>query len=117
VQYMLMIVEPRGQRAARTEAEGRQLYETMLSYADELKARGVLVGAQSLQSDGDAVRVRVRDGKRTLVDGPFSEAKEMIGGYFLVECESRDQAIAIAAGIPAARWATVEVREAGACYQ
>ena len=115
-QYMLLILEPPGQRATRTEAEGRAVYDRMLHYADELKARGVLTAAQSLRTDTEGVRVKVREGKRTLVDGPFSEAKEMIGGYFLVSCESRDEAVAIASRIPAAEWATVEVREFGPCF-
>ena len=113
---MLMILEPRGQRAERNEAQGREAYARMLDYAGELKARGVLRAAESLKSDDDAVRVRVRDGRRTLVDGPFAEAKEIVGGFFLVECASRDEALAMAAGLPAAQWATVEVRELGPCF-
>jgi hypothetical protein len=116
MQYMLLILEPHGQRAARTDAEGRAAYDKMLRYADELKLRGVLSAAQSLRTDTDGVRVKVRDGKRTLIDGPFSEAKEMVGGYFLVDCASRDEAVAIASQIPAAEWATVEVREFGPCF-
>ena len=73
MQYMLLILEPHGQRATRTDAEGREAYDSMLRYADELKSRGVLSAAQSLRTDTDGVRVNVRDGKRTLVDGPFSE--------------------------------------------
>ena len=115
-QYMLMIMEPHGQRAARTESEGRAAYDRMLRYADELKSRGVLSAAQSLRTDTEGVRVTMRDGRRTLVDGPFSETKEMVGGYFLVECASRDDAVAIASRIPAAEWATVEVREFGPCF-
>jgi hypothetical protein len=115
-QYMLLILEPHGQRAARTEAEGREAYDRMLRYADELKAKGVLTAAQSLRTDTEGVRVKVRDGKRTLVDGPFAEAKEMIGGYFLVTCANRDEAVALASRIPAAEWATVEVREFGPCF-
>lgn len=114
--YMLLILEPHGQRAERTEAEGRAAYDAMLRHADMLKARGVLRAAQSLRTDTEGVRVNVRGGRRTLVDGPFSESKEMIGGYFLVECASRDEAVEIAAGIPAAAWATVEVREFGPCF-
>jgi hypothetical protein len=112
--YMLLIVEPVGQRAERTELEGRGLYESMLAFADRLKQRGVLVAAQSLRTD--ASRVQLRNGKRTLVDGPFAEAKEMVGGYFLVDGVSRDEAVAIAAECPAAQWATVEVREFGPCF-
>ena len=116
MQFMLLILEPHGQRAARTDAEGREAYDKMLRHADLLQQRGVLRAAQSLRTDTEGVRVQVRQGTRTLVDGPFSESKEMVGGYFLVECASRDEAVAIAAQIPAAQWATVEVREFGPCF-
>lgn len=116
MQYMLLIMEPAGQRRERSEEEGRQLYERMQRFGDELKARGVWLDSQSLQSDTNAVRVRVRNGKSTLIDGPFAEAKEMVGGYFLVDCENKDQAVAIARECPAAAWATVEVREFGPCF-
>ena len=113
---MLLIVEPVGQRRERTEDEGRALYDSMLTFSADLKERGLLTVSQSLRSDADAVRVRVRDGRRVLTDGPFAEAKEMVGGYFLLTCETRDQAVAIAAACPAAQWATVEVRELGPCF-
>ncbi len=114
--YMLLIIEPVGQRRTRTEEEGRSLYERMLAYAEALKQRKVLLAAQSLRSDTDAVRVQVREGRRALVDGPFAEAKEMIGGYFLLDCATREEAVAIASECPAAQWATVEVREFGPCF-
>jgi hypothetical protein len=114
--YMLLIMEPPGQRRERTEEEGRLLYQRMLDFSAELKARGLLTVSQSLRSDAGGVRVQVRAGKRALVDGPFSESKEMVGGYFLLTCEDRAEAIAIAAECPAAEWATVEVRELGPCF-
>ncbi|NMG77355.1 dehydrogenase [Aromatoleum diolicum] len=89
----------------------------MLRFGEDLKARGLLIASESLQSDTEGVRVQVRDGKRTLIDGPFSESKEMVGGFFLLDCESRDQSVAIACECPAAEWATVEVRAFGPCYQ
>lgn len=112
--YMLLIIEPVGQRQQRTEDEGRGLYERMLRYADDLKERGLLLAAQSLKTE--AARLQVREGRRALVDGPFAEAKEMVGGYFLLDCSTRDEAVAIAAECPAAQWATVEVREFGPCF-
>lgn len=114
--YMLLIVEPQGQRAERSEAEGRELYDRMLRFSEELKARGLLKISQSLRTDAQGVRVQVRGGKATLLDGPFAETKEMVGGFFLLDCESREQAVAIAAECPAAEWATVEVRELGPCF-
>jgi hypothetical protein len=114
--YMLLIVEPRGQRQARTEEEGRELYAKMLRWGEDLKARGVYIGSNSLLSDAKGVRVAIRDGKRSILDGPFAESKEMVGGYYLLDCASRDQAIALAEECPAAQWATVEVRELGPCH-
>ncbi|HSG64600.1 MAG TPA: YciI family protein, partial [Gammaproteobacteria bacterium] len=93
-----------------------ELYARMLRFSAELKERGLLKSSQSLRSDAEGVRVQVRSGKRTLIDGPFSEAKEMVGGYFLLDCETKEQAIAIASECPAAEWATVEVREFGPCF-
>jgi hypothetical protein len=113
---MLIIIEPRGQRQERGEAEGRRVYQRMLDCSAALKERGVLRDSQSLLADGNGVRVKVRDGKPTLLDGPFSESKEMIGGYFIVDCDTRDEAVAIAREVPAAEWATIEVRELGPCF-
>lgn len=114
--YMLLIVEPVGQRAQRTPDEGRDAYAQMLRYAEDLQNRGLLVRAESLKSESESVRLQIRDGERTLVDGPYAEAKEMIGGFFLLTCESREEALALAAECPAAQWATVEVRELGPCF-
>ena len=114
--YMLLIMEPPGQRRERTEAQGRMLYQRMLDFSADLKTRGLLSASQSLRSDDEGVRVQVRAGRRSLLDGPFSESKEMVGGYFLLTCDDRAQAIAIAGECPAAEWATVEVREFGPCF-
>src|SRR5262245_40421340 len=114
--YMLLIVEPRGQRQSRSPDEAQAAWDSMLRFADGLKARGLLKAVESLRQDGEGVRVQVRSGRSTLVDGPFAEAKEMVGGFFLLDCETKEQAIAIARECPAAQWATVEVRETGPCY-
>jgi hypothetical protein len=71
---------------------------------------------ESLAGLKDAARVRVRNGKAQVLDGPFAEAKEMVGGFFLLNCRTRDEALAIARRCPAAEWATVEVRETAPCY-
>ena len=115
--YMLLIVEPAGQRHDRSVEEGRVLYARMLDFSAELKSRGLLVASQSLKGDHEGVRVQVRGGARTLLDGPFSESKEMVGGYFLLNCATKAEAIAIASDCPAAEWATVEVREFGPCFE
>jgi hypothetical protein len=114
--YMLLIIEPPGQRAERGLEGGKQAYAQMQAFAETLQARGVLRGVESLASDAKGVRVQVRDGRPSLVDGPFTEAKEMVGGFFLLDCATRDEAVAIASACPAAAWATVEVREVRPCW-
>lgn len=114
--YMLLIHEPVGQRQARGEAEGRVVYGRMLDFAADLKARGLLLATESLASQDEAVRVRVSGGRASVLDGPFAEAKEMVGGFFLLACGTREEAIAIASQCPAAEWATLEVRGLGPCF-
>lgn len=114
--YMLLILEEPAQRATRNEAEGHAVYERMVRFADDLKTLGVLMAVESLTSQRDATRVRVNAGRAQVLDGPFAEAKEMVGGFFLIDCKTREEAVAIARQCPAAEWATVEVRETGPCY-
>ena len=117
MKFMLMIVEPRGQRITRSEDEGRALYAEMVEFGQGLAARGQLLASESLKPDSHGVRVQRRSDSPMLVDGPFAEAREMVGGFFLVECASRDEAVRIAETCPAARFATVEVRECAPCYE
>lgn len=114
--YMLLIHEEVGQRRTRSEAEGHAVYERMVRFAGSLKQRGVLRAVESLTSLDDSSRLQVRGGKARVVDGPFAEAKEMVGGFFLIEVATREEALAIARECPAAEWATVEVRATGPCY-
>lgn len=112
--YMLLIVEPQGQRSTRSVEDGHAVYQRMLDYAGTLESSGVLLGVNSLKRG--AVRLRKPRGKPAVIDGPFTEAKEFIGGYFLLDCQSLTQARAYAEQCPAAEWATIEIREVGPCY-
>ena len=71
---------------------------------------GAIKGGNALQPTSAATTVRVRNGKRLTTDGPFAETKEQLGGFYLVEASDLDQAINIAAKIPAARYGSIEVR-------
>lgn len=115
--YMLLVMEPPGQRATRSLAEGQAAYASMLGFGAELREQGLLLASESLESQAGAARVEVRGGRRQVLDGPFTEAKEMVGGFFLLDCATREEAIAIAARCPAAEWCTVEVRALAPCYQ
>ncbi len=112
--FLLLIVEPKGIRRERTPEEGRAVYARMVDYSVKLKERGVLLATNSLRDD--AVRLTIEEGQKRVVDGPFSESKELIGGFFLLSCDTRAQALDHAADCPAAEWASVEVRETGPCF-
>jgi hypothetical protein len=115
--YMLLIVEPVGQRATRNEAEGREAYAQMQQFGEALAAEGKLQAVESLASTTGAVRVSRAPGQPALRDGPFAEAKEMIGGFFLLQNVDRAEAVAWAQRCPAAAWATVEVRALAPCFE
>ncbi|HVP29142.1 MAG TPA: YciI family protein [Myxococcota bacterium] len=115
--YLLLILEPGEQRRSRPEEEGHLAYARMRQFADDLEKRGVLRASDSLRSDAEGTRVVVRNGRRMLTDGPFAESKEIVGGFFYLDCDTKQEAIAIASACPAAEWATVEVREIGPCYE
>jgi len=115
--HMLLMVEPVGQRQTRTEAEGREAYAAMERWAESLNQRGLLIAAQSLRSQASASRLQVRAGRAHVVDGPFPETKEMVGGFFLVNCATQQEALALARECPAAEWLTVEVRGVAACFE
>lgn len=116
--YLLLIIETRGQRATRPPAEARGVYEKMLDFAADLQQSGVLLRAESLRGDEHALRIgATAPGKAPpILDGPFAEAKEMIGGFFLIDVATRDAALAIARRCPALDWACIEVRECAPCY-
>ena len=114
--YMLLIIEPVGQRRERGLEAGQQVYDRMLRFTEMLQQRGVLVASNSLASTRRATRLTKREGRQQVIDGPFAEAKEMVGGFFLLEGVSREQALAFAAECPAAEWATVEIRQVGPCF-
>lgn len=111
---MLLIIEPIGQRAERGRVNGEAVYQRMLDFAAELKAEGLLLATNSLSTA--ARRLAKRSDGVHVVDGPFAEAKEMVGGFFLLDTDDDAVAMACAQRCPAAEWATVEVRGVGPCY-
>ena len=107
MKYMLLIYTDEN---AYADGEREQCYVESTELTHDLNARGQYVAANPLQSVSTATSVRVRDGKRLVTDGPFAETREQLGGYFLVEANDLNEAIAIAARIPGARKGAVEVR-------
>lgn len=117
--YMLLIMEEGGRKRSRPAEQGQREMERMVRFVEDLKARGIWKASDSLQSASEGVRIEVRGGQRTLRDGPFTEAKEIVGGFILFDCNTREEALAIAGECPAAEWSTVDDRGTGAgrpCY-
>jgi hypothetical protein len=112
---VLLIVETSGDRRNRPQEVGRDRYDKMVRFSKHLQERGVLRAVESLKSDAEATRIETRAGKRITTDGPFSETKEMVGGFFLLDC-TKEQAEQFAHECPATEWSTVEVRETGPCF-
>jgi hypothetical protein len=107
MKYMLLIyMEP----SAMTENEREHCYVESTQLARDLNASGQYLAANPLHPTATATSVRVRDGKPLVTDGPFAETREQLGGYFLIDAKDLDEAIGIAARIPAARYGTVEIR-------
>ena len=116
MEYLLLVIEARKDRESRSEDDGRALYDEMVRFGEDLANREKLLASRSLRPDKHGVRIQQRGTRPALLDGPFTESKEMIGGFYLVDCASREEAIAIAGQCPATRFATVEVRECAPCY-
>ncbi len=95
---------------AWTESERAQCYKDSTDLAYGLKASGQFLSTSPLQPVATAKSVRVRSGKRTIMDGPFAETREQLGGFFLIDVKNMDEALEIAERIPGARKGTVEVR-------
>ncbi len=90
--------------------EHRVALAESIQICHELHAKGQYLGASPLQSPSTAKSVRVRDGKAMVVDGPFAETKEVLGGYFLIDVETIEEAVEIAARIPGSRRGVAEIR-------
>ncbi|MET0615177.1 MAG: YciI family protein [Thermoleophilaceae bacterium] len=100
-----------GEEGQWSDATPEQMSEVMAAYgAFGEEAAGVILGGEGLEPSSSATTVRVRDGERVLSDGPFAETKEQLGGFYLLECDSLDEAIGWAAKIPGAATGSVEVR-------
>ena len=107
MRYMLLVYVD---EHAMTDDERQKCYQDSAQLARDLAASGNYIATAPLQPTPSAASLRVRDGKPLVTEGPFAETREQLGGYFLVNAKNQDEALEIAARIPAARVGTVEVR-------
>ena len=110
MQYMALIYGDQSVWDSFSPAEKESAYEQYRAFSKEAREGGVLVGGDELASTRDATTVRVRNEETLVTDGPYAEVKEALGGYFVLECETMDEAVQYAAKIPGAEHGAVEVR-------
>lgn len=108
MKYMLLIY---GDENALSDAEREACYADSGRLVEELAAQGKCLAAAPLQKTATATTLRVREGRRLVTDGPFAETHEQLGGYFLVDVATVEEAVAIAERLPAVQdGGTVEIR-------
>jgi hypothetical protein len=108
MQYLLLLYNDEEEFWSLPDDERKAIRGEYFALVDDLGS--TYVGGAPLQPTTTATTMRVRDDEQVVTDGPFAETKEQLGGYFLVDVDSIDDALEIAARIPAARWGSVEVR-------
>jgi hypothetical protein len=110
VKYALLIYEEEIKAPEPGSPEGAALYGAYMEYTAAINEEGINKGGEALNSVDTATTVQVRNDEVLATDGPFAETKEQLGGFYLVECDDLDQAIAAAARIPSAKTGSIEVR-------
>ena len=110
MQYLCLIYQDEKEWQKLTPAESATITGEFFTYTESIKKSGHYVGGNALQPTHTATTVRVRQGKSATTDGPFAETKEQLGGYYLLNARDLNEAIQLAARIPAARLGSVEVR-------
>jgi hypothetical protein len=110
VEYLALIYADETAWEGFSDDERSAAYEQYTEFARAAGDAGVLVGGEELGPTSSATTVRIRDGRELVTDGPYAEAKEALGGYFILDCASFDDALTWAARIPGASHGAVEVR-------
>lgn len=108
--YVALIYSREAEYAALTPEEQQADWQAYNVFTEEVVKRGVMRGGDALQNTSTATTVRIRDGKQVITDGPFAETKEQLAGFYQLECKDLEEAIELAAMIPAAKYGSVEVR-------
>ena len=110
MKYLLMIYSDEAAEATMTEADNQALMAAYGAYAGAMAEAGVMVGGERLRPTGDATSVRIRGGQTELLNGPYADTREQLGGYFMIDVPDLDAALHWAARCPSAPHGTIEVR-------
>ena len=110
MQYLLLIYGNEAGMQSASKADMEQMMAAYGAYTQAMKTAGVMVGSNRLKPTGSASTVRITDGKTKVLDGPYAETKEQLGGYYLIEVPDLDTALSWAARCPGASHGSMEVR-------
>ena len=111
MQYLFLIyLAEQGAETARDDEVMASELAAYGAFTVETRRRNQFIAGEALEPTATATSIRVRDGNVAVTDGPFAETKEALGGFYLLECADLDEAIEMAAKIPAAKRGTIEVR-------
>ena len=110
MQYLLMIYASEAEEAKMTPADTGKLMQAYGAYSEALVKAGVMRAGERLRPVTDATSVRVRNGKTEVLNGPYAETREQLGGYYLIDVPDLDAALAWAARCPSSSYGTIEVR-------
>lgn len=110
MKYALLIYYDEAEAASATADDQAQTMKQYQEFTDSINTRGINLGGEALHETSAATTVRVRDGKTTTTDGPFAETKEALAGFYLIDVDDLDAALAVAAELPGSWYGSVEVR-------
>ena len=110
MRYLMLIGQDDKTATPMTPAEGQAMVQAHMRLSEELRAAGKMVVSERLRPETDAARVRFKAGHRQVTDGPFAETKEALGGFYVIECATREDALAWAGKIPLRDGGWVDVR-------
>jgi hypothetical protein len=117
MQYLLLIYNDEERARAIPKDDINKMLPAFTAYTEALKKAAALLGGNRLQFSSNATTVRIEDGKTRVMNGPYAETKEQLGGYYLIDVPDMDSALSWAARCPGANWGTVEVRPVWAMQQ
>lgn len=110
MRYMLLIYGEEAQQDDGSSGDAPEISPPWMEYTSWLLREGIHAAGERLAGSSSATTVRVRDGSRLITDGPYAETKEVLGGYYIIECDNLDKALEAAARCPAAFGGSIEVR-------
>lgn len=110
MKYLCLLYDNERSWATMTKADTDAVMGDYFAFTNGIQASGQYVAGEALEPTRAATTVRIRGGNTTITDGPFAETKEQLGGFYLIEAKDLNEALAVAAKIPAARTGCVEVR-------